>query len=316
MPALHTNHHRVRQLWSARRATTVRRVILLLSPAVAACSDGTGPNGANQVGLGFQIARSTMAAQLASASGGSGTGAFTAFAGAPPEIATTPQGLRITRDADTILVTKAQLVVRNVRMRNAAATCADDDSPFVGSALLSDLRSASDGGSRNDQGGRDSDDDDCPSMRVGPFLVDMPVTGADAARVSVPIPEGTYSSVRLSLHKVTGNDSTNAAFRQANPDFRDISVRLEGKYNGVAFVFVTDINARVDVPLTAPLVIAAGGDDVTVAIDLSVWFLRAQSGLYSPALANTGGSVRSLVQQNIQSAFRAFRDRNHDGRED
>ena len=206
----------------------------------------------------------------------------------------TLSGLQITRDTDVILVTKAQLVVKDVKLKTLTASCLDDDD-------------ADD----------DADDDDgCAEMHLGPILVNVPVTGLDGARVTVDVPSGTYTSVRLSLHKVTSNDGADALFRQTHPDFRDISVRLEGTFNGTPFIFVNDVNAKIEVPLESPLVVGAGGDDVTVLIDLSSWFLRPQGGLYAPSLANTPGSVRAAVQNNIRAAFRAFRDHDRDGRKD
>jgi hypothetical protein len=272
--------------------------------ALAACGDGTSPQADGQVGLGFQVSRSTTTSTALNARVGSPDGRD--FTGAAPVTTTTPTGLRITRGTDVIVITKAQLVVRDVKLRRAVAGCDDDDDSRASSIAVD--------GRSNDRD--DDDDDDCPVIRIGPFLVDMPVTGVDGGRVAVPVPEGTYSSVRLRLHKVTSNDPLDAAFRQANPDFRDISVRLEGTFNDAPFVFVSDVNASLDVPLTAPLVVGAGGDDVTVTIDLSLWFLRPQGGLYAPSLANTPGNVRAAVQHNIRNAFRAFRDRDRDGRED
>jgi len=267
--------------------------------ALAGCSNGTGPDSGGRVGIGFQFARASTAAAMASAENLDPNG--TPFTGAAPVVTTTANGLRITRDADVIVISKAQFVIRDVKLKSALAVCADDDD--ASGAVSRDNSSA-------------SDDDDCPMLRIGPFLVNLPVNGADGARVSVPVPAGTYSSVRLTLHKVTSSDSADAAFRQANPDFRDISVRLEGTYNGTPFAFVSDVNAKLDVPLPNPLVIGTAGDDVTVSVDLSTWFLRPQAGLYAPALANTPGAVRAAVHNNIRSAFRVFRDRNRDGRED
>lgn len=267
--------------------------------SLAACGDSAGPNRAGQVGVGFQVARTSAAASVSSANG-------TPLTGTPPTVTTTAAGLSITRGTDVIVISSAQLVVRDVKLRTVSAVCTDDDD--VVSARVSVL---ADGKS-----GSHDDDDDCPVVRVGPFLVDVPVNGADGARIAVPVPEGTYSAVRLTLHKVTSSDSADLAFRQANPDFRDISVRLMGTYNGEPFTFVSDVNAKLNVPLTEPVTIAAGGDDVTVSIDFSSWFVRAQGGLYSPAVANTPGSVRAAVQNNIRFAFHAFRDHDRNGRED
>ncbi|MEQ1785217.1 MAG: hypothetical protein ABMA14_28060, partial [Hyphomonadaceae bacterium] len=254
------------------------------------------------VGLEFMVARSTTAAANVN---GSGDG----FVGSPPVITTTAAGQQITRGTDTILISKVQLVIRDAKLESALAQCNDDDNDEPAPAAVAGFVAARDGRG-------DSDDDDCPSIRVGPFLVDVPVNGANASLLAVAVPEGTYSAVRLRLHAVTGGDSADLAFRTANPAFQSISVRLEGTFHGAPFVFTGDVDARIAVPLTEPIAIKAGGDNITVSIDLSKWFLRPQGGLYSPASANASGSVRSAVQANIRAAFRAFCDRDRDGRED
>jgi hypothetical protein len=262
------------------------------------------------VGVGFQVSRTASAAATAGAPG------------TTPTITTTAEGTRITRDGDVVLITKAQIVVRNVKLKSISAVCADDDDDDdddddkgkSGSSSNGSSRSSSDTSSRSDDD--DDDDDDCAEIRVGPYLVDVPVNGNDGARVTVEVPAGTYSDVRLWLHKVSSSDSADIAFRQANPDFRDISLRLVGTYNGTPFTFTSDVNAKLTVPLTDPLVIGVGGGNVTVSIDFSTWFRRPSGGLYSPATANTPGQVRSQVQNNIRGAFRAFEDKNKDGRED
>lgn len=281
-----------------RRSHAVTRVAAVLAAiALSSCSDGTSPSSAHRVGVGFQLARTSMASSLLVASV---DGSALSVPGTTPTITITANGTRIERDGDVLLVSKAQLVVRNVKLKSASAVCADDSD---------DESSSSSSSSRKD-------DDDCVAIRVGPYLVDVPVNGADGARVTVNVPAGTYSSIRLWLHKVTSSDSANLAFRQANPDFRDISLRLEGTFNGTPFIFVNDVNAKLTVPLATPLVVGTGGDNVTVTIDLSTWFLRSSGGLYSPAAANTSGQIRAQVQNNIRGAFRAFKDQDKDGRED
>jgi len=284
---------------------TVSRTVSGVAVAVAAfalsaCSDGTSPSSANKVGVGFQLARTSNAQALLASSV---EGSAPSVPGTTPTITTSAAGMTISRDGDVLVVTKAQLVVRNVKLKSASAVCSDDDDE-------SSSNSSSNSSSQRE------DDEDCAAIRVGPYLVDVPVSGADGARVAVEVPAGTYSSIRLWLHKVTSSDSADVAFRQANPDFRDISLRLEGTFNGTPFTFVNDVNAKLTVPLAEPLVVGTGGDDVTVTIDLSTWFLRSSGGLYSPAAANTPGQVRAQVQNNIRSAFRAFKDKNKDGRED
>ena len=281
------------------------RPYLLVAATLAftACHDNTGPIPRGTVGLGFQVARSSPASLTAAAfSDGS------SVPGEEPVVTPSAEGLLITRGEDAIVVTRAQVVVKDVKLERADATCVDDDD-------FDDLSFADKDKSRGNSKD-DDDEDNCPTIHAGPFLVDIPMNGTDGARVIVPVGEGTYSAVRLSLHKVTSNDSADRAFRQANPDFRDISVRLEGTFNGAPFIFVGDISRKIDVTLPEPLDISEAGGDVTVTLDLGTWFIRPSGGLYSPALANTPGSVRSVVQNNIGGTFRAFCDHNRDGRED
>ena len=285
------------RVWRSGMSRTLPVVAVALAAiALSGCSDATSPSSADNVGVGFQLARSSSApARTVASIDGSGP----SVPGTTPTITTSAAGMTITRDGDVLLVTKAQLVVRNVKLKSAAAVCSDDD----------DDESSSSSSQRKDGDG-------CAAIRVGPYLVDVPVNGADGARVAVTVPAGTYSSIRLWLHKVTSSDAADLAFRQANPVFNDISLRLEGTFNGAPFIFVTDVNAKLTVPLAKPLVVGTGGDDVTVTIDLSTWFLRSSGGLYAPAAANTPGQVRAQVQNNIRGAFRAFKDKNKDGKED
>lgn len=283
---------------STKTSRFTRAALALASLAgVAACGDGTSPNGDGQVGVGFQLATASVSANVLAESGvATGTGVA---------VNANDAGLTISRGTDNIVITKAQLVIRDVKLKTATATCSDDDSNS------SDVAA--------DNSGKSKDDDDereCPTIRVGPYLVTLPVSGLDAGRVTVAVPAGTYSRVRLTVHKVTSSDSADVAFRQANPDFRDISVRLEGTYNGTPFTFVNDVEAQLNVPLTSPLTIKEGGDNVTVLLDVAPWFVNNAGGLYNPAEANTPGQVRAKVQNAIRSAFRAFRDRNRDGKED
>ncbi len=295
---------------TSRRTRSASGIAAIIAAvALSACNDGTSPSSANKVGVGFQLARtSTVSPMMASSASGSAPSVL----GTTPTITTSAAGMTITRDGDVLLVSKAQLVVRNVQLKSATAVCSDDDDDeTTGKSSSSSSYSSSYSSS-----GDDDDEDDCAEIRVGPYLVDVPVNGADGARVAVAVPAGTYSSIRLWLYKVTSGDSADVAFRQANPDFRDISVRLTGTFNGTPFTFTNNVNAKLTVPLTAPLVIGTGGETVTVTIDLTTWFLRPSGGLYSPAAANTPGQVRTQVQNNIRNAFRAFRDDDKDGRED
>ena len=284
-----------------QRQRTLLGAVALATIALAACSgsDSTAPAAGNRVSLGFQIAKSTSSSSLMSSSVASSDGASNGGVqvfGAPASVAATAAGLTIVRQSDTIIVTKAQFVVSDVRLRSVNGACLDE----LTTATTS----------------KKNDYSECPDIRIGPFLVDVPVTGEDGARIAVDVPAGTYSNVRMKLHKVDANNALDLAFQQQNPDLRGISVRILGTYNGAPFTFVTDLTTMLTVPLAKPLVVGSGGAAVTVSVDIGSWFVRPAGGLYSPALANTQGAVRVAVLANIGLAFRAFRDQNLDGRED
>lgn len=259
---------------------------------LAACGEGTGPNASGQVGIGFRLAAAPAASANVQSASGSSSGSN--GSGGQVTSAATATGFSIKSGTDEILITKAQVVVKNVKLKSVAAVCANDDD--------------------DDMDG--DDEDDCPTIRVGPFLVNVPVNGTDGGRVAVPVPAGKYSAIRFDIHKVSSSDSADKVFRQENPDFREISVRLEGTYNTRPFVFMHDVNAKLDVPLTKPVEIGAAGDNVTVTIDMSTWFVKPAGGLYSPAEGNVPGFVRAKIQNNIRAAFKAFRDKNRDGKDD
>jgi hypothetical protein len=272
---------------SAMSLTLVAGVALL-----AACGEGTGPNATGQVGVGFRLAAAPAASANVPSASGSSSGAN--GSGGQVTSAATATGYSIKSGTDEILITKAQVVVKNVKLKSVAAVCANDDD--------------------DDMDG--DDEDDCPTIRVGPFLVNVPVNGTDGGRVAVPVPAGSYSAIRFDIHKVSSSDSADRVFRQTNPDFRDISVRLEGTYNARPFIFTHDVNAKLDVPLSKPVEIGAAGDNVTVMIDMTTWFTKPSGGLYSPAEGNVPGFVRAKIQNNIRAAFRAFRDKDRDGEDD
>ena len=278
--------------------------------AVAACGDaGAGPRAGARVGLAFIASTPNSASLNATVNDND---ANTSLGSVPATVTVTPDGLRIVRDGDTLLVTRVQLVVRDVRLKRSLDVCPDDDqaSTFVSTSVSTGDKTKAEKEKAAEM------ERECPSFEVGPFLVDIPVKGENAQRLSVMLPAGQYSRVSLRLKAVNDFGLDEQAFRVAHPDLRGASVRVEGRQRGQPFVFTADVNARLDVPLAAPLVVAKDGDDLAVTLDLGQWFARAGVGLYSPASANQNGNERAQVMNNIRAAFRAFRDHNRDGRED
>lgn len=158
--------------------------------------------------------------------------------------------------------------------------------------------------------------DDCAEVEVGPFLVDLPL-GAGAARaVTADVPAGTYDEVKFKLRE-PDDDAEDAAFRAAHPEFTDVSVRAEGSYNGVPFVYVSRLEAELELDLAPPLAVdGSGTTDLTLMVDLAAWFGAPDGTLVNPATANQGGPNAELVVGNVDRAFDAFEDHDHDGSDD
>jgi len=167
--------------------------------------------------------------------------------------------------------------------------------------------------------GCDGDDDDLcegEELEFGPMIVDFPVDGAVVTPVNIEIPAGRYTELEYEIEAPELGESSVSAFLAANPGFQDVSIRVEGTFNGEPFVYVTDLESEVELEFASPIEIGAGGSNITVNADISRWFVDASGRVINPNTANRGGANESLVENNIKSSFNAFDDDDRDGRDD
>ena len=157
----------------------------------------------------------------------------------------------------------------------------------------------------------------CEEFKAGPVLLDLPLDGSTSQLVTVAIEPGSYDEIEFDIHKVSSGDAEDAAFRQAHPDLVDLSIRVQGTFNGQAFTYETDLNEDQEFDLVPPLVIdeTTTSTNVTVRLDLSQWFRDGAGALLDPASANKGESNENLVKDNIRDSIKAFEDRDKDGDE-
>lgn len=252
------------------------------SAFLGACSDGSGP----------------------SASPGQQEVTLSVSAGGVGPAAAAPESVSV--GGHTIVLSKVEVVLRRIQLKrvDGSVDCdgesgSNDDSP-----------SASSG---SNSGGSD-DDDECEEVAVGPMLLDLPLGGGVKRVVKVAIDTGTYRRVEFRIQKPESNDQ---AFIAANPDFAKISIRAAGTYDGKAFVFTTDLNAKQRSALVPALVVADGtkATDLTMSVDVRTWF-AASGGLLDPASGLNGAANENRIRDNIRRSFRLFCDRDHDGKED
>ncbi|MCX5760623.1 MAG: hypothetical protein NTW72_03820 [Gemmatimonadetes bacterium] len=193
----------------------------------------------------------------------------------------------VTGGGNTLIITRVQMVLRKIELkRSNTVACPDTDS---------------------------SHSEACEELRIGPMLLDLPLSTSVLTPFSVSIPAGTYRELELKVHK-PGNDARDQAFKAANPAFADTSIRVEGTYNGRAFVFTSRVSEEMELEFNPPLTIGETGGNVTVQIDVATWFRAASGAVIDPATANIGGLNEGIVKSNIKASFRALDDDNRDGK--
>jgi len=154
----------------------------------------------------------------------------------------------------------------------------------------------------------------CEEIEIGPSLVDLPLTPGPAQAFAVELPTGTYDGIDFEVHKVGNSDPADLAFVAQHPEFAGVSVRVEGTFNGAAFVFESDVDEEQEFTLSPALVVTQTADpNVTIFVSVDGWFRQNDGSLVDPASANNGGPNESLVRNNIQQSFDAFEDSDRDG---
>ena len=193
--------------------------------------------------------------------------------------------ITVTIGSNTVVITKAQLVIRKMELKQSTATTCPDD--YASHA-------------------------DCNELKLGPMLVDLPLTATASTAITAAVPQGTYNQIEFQIHRPT-NNTTDATFAAANPNFANASIRVEGTYNGSAFVFTSTLSQAVEVNFVQPVVIDADNKNVTIALDINSWF-KVNGAVINPATANPGQPNEQAVTQNIRASLHAFEDDDRNGR--
>ena len=242
---------------------------LLLALGAVACSDTAGTD---QPGISLSFTTGAAASALA------------------PGFFASVMSDTVAASGDTIVITKAEIVLREIELKRAEYESCDSD----------------------------MSNDDCEEFEAGPVLLDMPLNGDVEQLVSIEVPVGTYDELEFEIHKVSSDDPQDQDFRNRYAYMAGKSIRVEGTYNGAAFVYETDLDVEQETELATPIEVidASTATNVTVMIDLSRWFVDGSGNLVDPGTANKGGANESLVKENIKQSMEAFEDENHDGHDD
>jgi hypothetical protein len=161
-------------------------------------------------------------------------------------------------------------------------------------------------------------DDSCEEFQTGPMVLEIPTDGSTVHVVAIDVPADTYDQIEFDIHKPDDDSPEDQAFLQANPDFVDTSVRVEGTWNGQAFLFEQDLNEEQELDLSPALVIGESAEptNLTLEVDVTTWFTRSDGSLIDPESANKGEVNEGLVELNIRNSIEAFEDPDEDGKRD
>lgn len=198
----------------------------------------------------------------------------------------------VSAGSNTLVITKAQLLARRIELAPS---------------------NASDCAAMEESGDDDGKvEDGCAEVEVAPTILDIPVNGTLKTSLSASVPPGTYRALEIRIRPISSGNRNSQAFVVAHPEFKDASVRIEGTFNGKAFVFTSPIDTRIETAFSTPVSVDSTNPNVTVAIDLSNWFSDGSGGTLDPS--NSDNAER--IAANIAGSFRAFEDDDHDGHDD
>lgn len=196
---------------------------------------------------------------------------------------------------NTLVIDYAALVLSEIELEGALDECAvgfDDDDDF--------------------------DDDDCEEFEAGPILLELPLDGSVDRVLEVFVAPGTYDELEFELDAPDDDDPREQDFLAQYPEYDDVSVRVEGTWNGTPFVFVQEVDAEQETELSEPLIVTEGSQtrNLTLRLDMSSWFVDGSGNLIDPSTALADGPNEEIVEDNIERSFEAFEDDDEDGEDD
>lgn len=201
-----------------------------------------------------------------------------------------PTQLTLDDGTNTLVLSRVSLVLREIELKRLSVSDCDDVGP--------------------------GDDDSCEEFSTGPILLDLDLGGAAAQVLSIEVELGIYDEVEFEVHKPEDESLEDLGFLQEHPEFRQVSIWVDGTYNGNEFTFLQDLNEEQELPLSPAMVVDAAGQQVnlTLSLDLGSWFRGVDGSLLDPRSANKGGDNEGLVEDNIKRSIDLFRDDDRDGR--
>jgi hypothetical protein len=219
------------------------------------------------------------------------------FSTAPTAGATFSRSADVTpAPATDVAITSAKILVARMELQSVGASCTSENA-------------AGDDDLQNEQ--------ECAELQVGPTIVTLPLTAGTIEVLGGSIPAGTYSALEAKIRPIRAqgdHGKASSAFLTANPTWEGKSVIVTGTYKGAPFTYEGTPRAEFETTFPNPIAIGAATDPVnlTVQVDVAKWFVDNSGAALDPTLP----ANQATIAQNIRQSFRAFRDNDHDGRDD
>src|SRR5205807_832417 len=179
------------------------RSLLIASLALAACN-GTAPQGSHPLSLSVTTRSATAG---------------------PTTLATSPAAITVGSGANSLTLTKVQVVLARIELGTSGGCAAVTTAPTAATAATAETD--------------ETDEQDCDELQAGPALVDLPTDGTTKVILDGLVPAGTYSKLQARLGAGDPPDADDPARRPsplllAHPHRRGVSVEGPGTLIGPA----------------------------------------------------------------------------------
>ena len=254
-----------------RSSTSIERRLrvaaaLLAASGAAACSDSATASARSASQLAFSLA-SPSASTAASA-------------------AVVP----VTKNGHTLDLTQVSVTIERAKLKPVHdAVCAGGDD------------ANEQGDDEHHTGSSEHGDDDCPSLKVGPTTIALPLSGNVVTVPADALPAGTFHELEVRVSQV----------------------HLVGTFDGQAFDVTLPVNVRTEIEFETPLVVTAG---TATSIDMAAlegvnvpvadWLVNTDGSLIDPSKVASNSSLLTQIRNRIAASLHAFEDRDHDGHDD
>lgn len=164
------------------------------------------------------------------------------------------------------------------------------------------------------EGEHENDDGGSYTLRVGPFVINLNLSGMTTDFVVANIPAGLYEEVKFKIHQIEASEtSPDPEFKEGDDSSLRYSVIVKGLYNSDTFVYKSRKSAHQKLEFEPPIQLLENSElNLTIKVDPYNWFYKDDILMDPSDPANEND-----IDNNIEESFEeAYEDDDHDGDHD